>query len=437
MTLFAALLAIAFGLPTVGQSEVHPAALAPPDSGRTVAYVGGHVWDGEQFTERPLLVRDGLFIGPQVNPDTTINVRGGYVVPPFGDAHTHMLGNGGISIPFAEELFLQNGIFYALDATNPYSEIGAERDFDLFEKPMSIRDWFKKPAVVDVVYAIGGITSTGSHPASAMERLFGYADAPGALAGDAYWFMDSVADVREKWPDYIAQRPDVVKVYLLDVEESIQEGDMRGHGLRPEVLRAVVERAHEAGMRVFAHIVTAADFRLALDAGVDVMAHMLDYECSPGQDEGEYRLDAETIRRASEQDVIVVTTVWTQLEDIPAILEPDQLQCAIEFYRETARRLHEAEVRLALGADDWRRTSLTEATLFRVYDFFDNKTLLNLWTETTPQAIFPKRGIGELAEGYEASFLVLGGNPIEDFEAVRDIRVRVKQGHILADPKRE
>ena len=368
MTLFAALLA--FALPTVGQSEVDPSALAPPDSGQTVAYVGGHVWDGERFTERPLLVRDGLFVGSQAGPDTTINLGGGYVVPPFGDAHTHMLGNGGISTSFAEDLFLQNGIFYALDATNPNSEIGPERDFDFFEEPMSIREWFEKPTTVDVVYSIGGITSTGSHPASAMEQIFGDDDAPGALAGDAYWFMDSVADVREKWPDYVAQQPDVVKVYLIDVERGLQEDDMRGHGLRPEVLRAVVERAHEAGLRVVTHIETAADFRLALDAGVDVIAHMLDYECSPGQDEGAYRLDAETIRRAAEQDVVVVTTVWTQLEDIPAILEPEQLQCAIAFYRETAHRLREGGVRLALGADDWRHSSLTEAKLFRVYDFF-------------------------------------------------------------------
>lgn len=46
---------------------------------------------------------------------------------------------------------------------------------------------------------------------------------------------------------------------------------------------------------------------------------------------------------------------------------------------------------------------------FHAYDFFDNRTLLQLLTETTPQAIFPKRKIGRLEKGYEASFLVLGG----------------------------
>jgi imidazolonepropionase-like amidohydrolase len=59
---------------------------------------------------------------------------------------------------------------------------------------------------------------------------------------------------------------------------------------------------------------------------------------------------------------------------------------------------------------------------------------LNLWTTTTPQAIFPDRRIGRLDAGYEASFLVLGGNPLDDFSAVRTIRRRVKQGHELGAP---
>jgi imidazolonepropionase-like amidohydrolase len=44
------------------------------------------------------------------------------------------------------------------------------------------------------------------------------------------------------------------------------------------------------------------------------------------------------------------------------------------------------------------------------------------------------RRIGWLNPGYEASFLVLGGNPMDDFSAVGVIRQRVKQGHSLGAP---
>jgi len=44
---------------------------------------------------------------------------------------------------------------------------------------------------------------------------------------------------------------------------------------------------------------------------------------------------------------------------------------------------------------------------------------------------FSKPKIGHLKEGYEASFLVLGGNPIENFENVKDMRLRFKQGYLI------
>ena len=45
--------------------------------------------------------------------------------------------------------------------------------------------------------------------------------------------------------------------------------------------------------------------------------------------------------------------------------------------------------------------------------------------------IFPNRRIGKLADGYEASFLVLEGNPLEEPSNLLRISLRVKQGEIL------
>ena len=62
---------------------------------------------------------------------------------------------------------------------------------------------------------------------------------------------------------------------------------------------------------------------------------------------------------------------------------------------------------------------------------FENLTLLKMWTETTAKTIFPQRKIGALNEGYEASFLALEGNPIEDWQNVRRIKLCFKQGFLL------
>ena len=53
------------------------------------------------------------------------------------------------------------------------------------------------------------------------------------------------------------------------------------------------------------------------------------------------------------------------------------------------------------------------------------------WVEITPQMIFPSRTIGKLDEGYEASFLVLSGNSLENFEQLTNISLRVKQDQLI------
>jgi imidazolonepropionase-like amidohydrolase len=406
----------------------------------TTAYVNGYVWTGEAFVDRPLFVRDGRFIDEPAEADTTIDLAGGYAIPPFGDAHTHNLGSGGIAVRIAQNLYLPQGVFYVADLTNPHSEITDERSY--FDPPMSIRAWFGRETTPDVAYTMGGLTVTGSHPAPAMESIYGDdVDSTWSLAGDAYWFMDTVEDVETKWPDYIAQDPDLVKVYLMDVGSDLDMGDAEayrrdgcGFGLCPAVLRAIVERAHAAGKRVSAHANTAADVRLALDAGVDELAHLpLGNDGIAIEESAPYRLSDETIDRIGARNMVVVPTALLLVEDV-ASFPADTLQAEIALQRDQIQKLHAAGARIALSGHNWQTTPRREAEYFHAHSFFDNQTLLHLWTTTTPQAVFPDRQIGRLDAGYEASFLVLGGNPLDDFRAVRDIRRRVKQGYELGAP---
>src|SRR5688572_25299825 len=46
-------------------------------------------------------------------------------------------------------------------------------------------------------------------------------------------------------------------------------------------------------------------------------------------------------------------------------------------------------------------------------------------------ALFPDRSVGSLDPGNEASFVALGADPLANFDAVRNIRLRVKQGAAL------
>jgi imidazolonepropionase-like amidohydrolase len=88
-------------------------------------------------------------------------------------------------------------------------------------------------------------------------------------------------------------------------------------------------------------------------------------------------------------------------------------------------------VRIAIGSDEYRQTSVREAFYLHRLSVFTNAELLRIWCENTAAAIYPHRNIGHLEEGYEASFLVLRGDPLEDFSNTQKIELRVKQGEIL------
>jgi hypothetical protein len=57
-----------------------------------------------------------------------------------------------------------------------------------------------------------------------------------------------------------------------------------------------------------------------------------------------------------------------------------------------------------------------------------NRELLQVWSEATPLAIFPRRKVGRLAEEYEASLVARVGDPPADFSNTGRIALRVKQG---------
>ena len=49
----------------------------------------------------------------------------------------------------------------------------------------------------------------------------------------------------------------------------------------------------------------------------------------------------------------------------------------------------------------------------------------------TPSLIFPRRRIGALADGHEATFLVFREDPFSSLDALRGITLRVKQGCVV------
>jgi hypothetical protein len=408
-------------------------------AGPAYAFINGQWFDGTQFEPRTYYSVNGVLDErrpPRV--DSTIDLHGGFVIPPFADAHTHNL-DGPFNLDAMVAAYVKEGTFYVQVLTN--TQTGAHQVY-----------WqFNHPCALDVAYANGGLTSTLSHPFQAYEpRAAGFYD-PSVwrqhwaeirksrkLENDAYWFIDSVPDLTAKWPGILAGRPDLIKIFLLNASETAQPAppdsfDFSGHGLRPSLVPLIVRRAHDAGLRVAAHIETAADFELAVRAGVDILAHAPGYEMNQNESVADRELSDAVATLAGERGIVVTPTASLAL--IPSV--PNDPDSATEVQRRQAlqRRnialLLRHGVRIAVGSDWYGRTARREFDALRGLGLWDNLGLLKMWSETTPRSIFPTRRIGRLQPGYEASFLVLDRDPIEDLDGLRNIRLRVKQGCMM------
>jgi len=403
-------------------NHIRAQATVPP----SFAFVNGWWFNGHIFEKRTGFSIHGRFTfktPPRV--DRTFDLAEAYVVPPFAEAHNHNLGTGAEDRDKAAiQRYLADGVFYVkIQGNLPLT--------DEMKRRLSINGHDS----VDAMFAQGSLTATGGHPISLAEDVLlpagyfrGYTKE--TLKDHYYFTIDSEADLQDEWPSILRLHPDFIKTFLLFSDQFEQRrfdpAYVGQKGLDPRLLPKIVAKAHTNHLRVSTHVANAADFHYAVSAGVDEIAHLPPV--------GDVPIAVADARLAAKHRIVVDTTY---LNAVPSLIR-------LQVVREGNVRATEAAnlkllvqngVPLAIGSDDVSDTSIKEIEYLQTLGVLDNLTLLRMWSETTPRTIFPKRQIGALREGYEASFLALEGDPLKDFRNVRRIKVRFKQGFLL-EPQR-
>jgi imidazolonepropionase-like amidohydrolase len=354
--------------------------------------------------------------------DTVLDLTGTCLIPPFADAHNHGVGTGDEARDRSMiSRYLRDGVLYVQMMGNaPLTR--ADRD----------RLGLDGPNSVDAMLAQGTITGRGGHPMGLLRNVLlpqGYF--PGhtidSLKDFRFYEIGSAQELQDKWPRIRAAQGDFIKFFLFnsDEYEARQNDDtfFGRRGLDPKLAAQVVRLAHRDGLRAAAHVVNVADFRTALDAGVDIIAHL----------PSEGMLTASDARRAAQRNVPIITTCGflTRL----ARNSPKESAAIASLQAPNLRLLKNAGVRLVIGSDDPADTTSAEIAHLRQLGVFSDSELLSMWTGETPRTIFPTRMVGSLEEGYEASFLALEGDPLADWSATGRIKLRVKRGHVLELPQ--
>src|SRR5215470_4098253 len=208
------------------------------------AFVGARLIDGSglpPIENAALIARDGRVeaVGPASEVKIpsgaqTINLAGKFIIPGLISTHVHVSDVQGLRPPaYTEENTLrQLGVFARYGVTSVLS-LGGEK-----EPAFKARDAQNTPSLDRTRIYLAGDVITG------------------ATAQEARQMTARVA----------AMKPNIIKIR---VDDNLGASPK----MPPEVYRAVIDEAHQRGLRVAAHIFYLEDAKDLLRSGADIIAH--------------------------------------------------------------------------------------------------------------------------------------------------------------------
>jgi Amidohydrolase family len=390
--------------------------------GKNYEFQNGHWFNGDGFTDATWYVSNGILSkkAPAM-VDSVIDLNGRWVIPPFGDAHCASVADNpnGANVL---NLYLGEGVFYLQVMGNTQ------------EGRTTTALLTNKPGAADASFSNGAITCTLGYPFVKYEgpangiknpaqwgKEYDKIKLSSKLLGNGYWFIDNPTALKANWDKIKEQKPDFITVYLLDVSNN---GGREGRGLSEEMAKSVTKKAHGSGLRVIAHVETVEDLRLGMKLKVDGFANLPGSNWDGVGDSKKYEMSDDDLKKLAKKKTPVVPL----LSHSRMVAQRPGAQ---EDNAKLLKRLFENGVNVVIGSDDGQRTIRAELNHWFSLGLMDNKKVLKILCENTPAAIFPKRKIGKLDNGYEASFLVLNDNPLDNLLKARVAAFKMKQGVFL------
>ena len=425
--------AVLFGLTamTIGCGGAEPVPEPVEMTPGLQAFVGGRLIDGTgaaAIENGVLVVRDGRIEAVGTSDSVTvpadaeqIDVSGRTLMPGMVNAHGHVNNIEGLDqVDYTEaQVERQLGLYARYGVTTVFS-LGGDGP-----ESMTVRDRQDSTDLAQARIYVAGNIVTGPSPEEAREQ---------------------VADVA-------ASGADVVKIRIDDNLGS-------GTKMTQETYQAVIEAAHEHGLKLTAHMYYLEDAKGLLEAGADLLAHSV----------RDVAVDDELVTLLRETGVCYCPTLMREVSTFAYESRPDWFDD--EFFSKEV----DPAVIAALDSEAWReRSSSASAQTYKAQlevakanlkTLSDAGIPIAMGTDTGPAARFqgyfehgelalmveagltPMQAIvastssaaqcmevdadlGSLEAGKWADFLVLGANPLDDIANTKTLETVYVAGNVV------
>jgi imidazolonepropionase-like amidohydrolase len=401
-----------FTIATAIIAAVFTGLSVPADSqAQVTAFEGARiiVGDGSPAIEKGTIVVNGTTIqavGANVQVPAgaqRVNLAGKTVMPMILDTHIHA--------PATREQNIRDMRRRAYWGVGAAMSMGTDTTDIVFK----VRDETKNmPGTARLLTAGRGVTGIekGREPA-------------------AYW-VGTVAEARKVVQENAAKRPDIIKIWVDDRDNTVPK-------LTPELYGAIIEEAHKQNVRVTAHIFDLEDGKGLLKANVDAFAHSV----------RDRDVDQEFLNMMKQRPNVTVNPnlpspgkmwdiAWLQGK-IPAdeyanvqkanVNDPKQAE-AFGIQARNLKKLSDQGTRIVLGTDGnlpWAPHQEMEAMAMA------GMTPMQVIVASTSRAAEFLRftDTGTLQTGKSADLLVLDANPLDNITNTRQINAVYYRGQMV------